>query len=590
MNTSLFNKIMTIIGTRKDIPSHVEQLFVELIRHYNTKNYLVRSGAAKGVDSYAIKYATNVISYLPKDYFNGYSPKNDTQTHKFIPLSLLNTTIVKTAYHIATLAHSDWSRVLGIQDKKIREFAILAHTRNVFQVLGHDLKTPSNAVIAYSRLDKQGNPTGGTATAINIAKMYDIKVFNLADEATYNMLAKALNFTPKKVAPKTVKEKVINKPKEVKKQQVTKGTEHNKPVYECSSKGDKNFSAFYARINKYDKKSIEYLYQVGIKGHKSIKEGKGKAPKHTHYTKRDQLMMYRLLWFYYLQENTPLISKLQQVLRDGYRLNDMFATKGGLNQATELNNLITSTPEELQKLHEEYEPMLHKTFQMSIDNAKPKAQALNIRDNAKAESMYYKQQAGEKKRQEEKAKADAAAALRQEIEHDEQIDEIHSIGEMPETFETSLDKHLDSLAGTDVPAPEEELDYDIFEPKETDECGIYIKNMKIDKFDPKVPHAVRVDRGHSPLANPFKLDKYTREESISKYADWLDDKYFKYSSAARGQIELLARQYLHNGALDLYCWCAPEKCHAEVIRDTIIYYIENDMDKEEIDEIIGEAA
>ena len=49
-----------------------------------------------------------------------------------------------------------------------------------------------------------------------------------------------------------------------------------RPKYECSSRGDKRFSAFYAYV---DGKSIEYIYQVEIKGYSSIEEGKGKPGK-----------------------------------------------------------------------------------------------------------------------------------------------------------------------------------------------------------------------------------------------------------------------------------------------------------------------
>lgn len=34
------------------------------------------------------------------------------------------------------------------------------------------------------------------------------------------------------------------------------------PFLECSSRGDKRFSAFYARIKKYGNKTIEELYQA----------------------------------------------------------------------------------------------------------------------------------------------------------------------------------------------------------------------------------------------------------------------------------------------------------------------------------------
>ena len=54
------------------------------------------------------------------------------------------------------------------------------------------------------------------------------------------------------------------------------------PFLECSSRGDKRFSAFYARLEAYDNQTIESIYQAakvfegGVTG-LSIKQAKGKA-------------------------------------------------------------------------------------------------------------------------------------------------------------------------------------------------------------------------------------------------------------------------------------------------------------------------
>lgn len=54
------------------------------------------------------------------------------------------------------------------------------HTRNVFQVLGKDLKTPSEFLVCYAKVDKQGVPKGGTRTAWMIAKEFNVPCFNFA--------------------------------------------------------------------------------------------------------------------------------------------------------------------------------------------------------------------------------------------------------------------------------------------------------------------------------------------------------------------------------------------------------------------------
>ena len=64
----------------------------------------------------------------------------------------------------------------------------------------------------------------------------------------------------------------------------------------------------------------------------------------------------------------------------------------------------------------------------------------------------------------------------------------------------------------------------------------------------------------SPLGNPFVIGKDgTREEVIEKYAVWLDNKIF------RGEI---SDEYLAEySGKRLGCFCAPQPCHGDVIKD-----------------------
>lgn len=108
--------------------------------------------------------------------------------------------------------------------------------------------------------------------------------------------------------------------------------------YECSSKGDKRFSAFYARINRLGNRSIEDLYQVELKGYSSIKEGKGKPGKKFSYDKQE--FGYERLWFGYLQENPHLVDELLEITKTK-ELTDMFAKPNSINQADALTSIIT---------------------------------------------------------------------------------------------------------------------------------------------------------------------------------------------------------------------------------------------------------
>ncbi len=74
------------------------------------------------------------------------------------------------AMDIAGSIHPAWHR--------LTEGMIKLHTRNVYQVLGPDLNTPSDFLICWT---KDGRPTGGTATAINLALKHGIMVYNIHD-------------------------------------------------------------------------------------------------------------------------------------------------------------------------------------------------------------------------------------------------------------------------------------------------------------------------------------------------------------------------------------------------------------------------
>lgn len=84
------------------------------------------------------------------------------------------------------------------------------------------------------------------------------------------------------------------------------------PFLECSSKGDKRFSAFYARLVSLRDKSIEELYQaakVFENGETSLywKAAKGRTPVNIEYCNA----YYSYLWNLYLWENPHLLVVLK---------------------------------------------------------------------------------------------------------------------------------------------------------------------------------------------------------------------------------------------------------------------------------------
>ena len=107
---------------------------------------------------------------------------------------------------------------------------------------------------------------------------------------------------------------------------------------ELSSAGDKRFSALYARLKKFDNMTIEYIYQVHIKGYDSIKEGKDKPGLLMDY--ESQRKEYIKLWWAYLEENPTYLQYLCEKRKQGYVFHDKFARKNSVNQAEALTALV----------------------------------------------------------------------------------------------------------------------------------------------------------------------------------------------------------------------------------------------------------
>ena len=124
--------------------------------------------------------------------------------------------------------------------------------------------------------------------------------------------------------------------------------------YEVSSKGDKRFSAFNAKLP--DGRTIEDAYQLDIKGYRiygnSSKLGKGKAPIGD-INPNLLYIQYRNLWAEWAKEHSDLILELY-LLADGKVLTDQFATTD-INQAHALCDILNNLYPVMQKLKEIYE-------------------------------------------------------------------------------------------------------------------------------------------------------------------------------------------------------------------------------------------
>ena len=155
------------IGSRKT-PENICQLMIKIARYLHSKKYILRSGGADGADTAFENGASNEKEiYLPWKNFN------QNQSSLYEPTC--------EAFEIASQLHPAWNNC--------KQGAQHLHARNVHQILGQDLKTPVDFVVCWTL---NGKIIGGTATAINLAILKKIDVFNLANDKDLQRILKVL--------------------------------------------------------------------------------------------------------------------------------------------------------------------------------------------------------------------------------------------------------------------------------------------------------------------------------------------------------------------------------------------------------------
>lgn len=151
----------TGVGSR-EIPDEMYAILQESAKELCTQyGYTVRTGCAIGSDQ-AFREAVpqNVVIYTPDNVrrYNNYH----------------------VAREIAQQIHPKWKNLRSEYVRKL-------HTRNVYQVLGCDLNTPSEFLLCYTNdgcVDgsKTSVDTGGTGQAIRIAHRFGVPIINIKSE------------------------------------------------------------------------------------------------------------------------------------------------------------------------------------------------------------------------------------------------------------------------------------------------------------------------------------------------------------------------------------------------------------------------
>lgn len=168
----------TGVGSR-ETPENILAQMTRIGETLARKGMVLRSGGADGADS-AFEAGCDLVSptlkqiYLPWRNFNG---RNETQPGIEVALSKQTW---DQAELIAKEIHPVWER--------LSQGAQKLHIRNVFQVLGGELDKPSSFVIYWALTGKNGEPKGGTRTAVMLAKSRGISTYNLAEPGAIEKL------------------------------------------------------------------------------------------------------------------------------------------------------------------------------------------------------------------------------------------------------------------------------------------------------------------------------------------------------------------------------------------------------------------
>lgn len=171
----------TMIGSRST-PPDIKSLMVKFATKACEFNYCGRSGGSDGSDACLEQGVRNYLQsceesstkpymeiYLPWKDFNG----RDSSEEGYYTLPWMNNH--KEATEIASEIHPAWERC--------KQGAKKLHTRNVYQLLGQDLKTPSRFVICWAEpKGKYGHVKGGTATVVKLGIDNNVEIINLYHE------------------------------------------------------------------------------------------------------------------------------------------------------------------------------------------------------------------------------------------------------------------------------------------------------------------------------------------------------------------------------------------------------------------------
>lgn len=167
----------TGIGSRLT-PQHVLDTMMICGKVLGDKGLILRSGGAAGADS-AFEVGA-AIGNGPKEIYipwNGFRNRSTREIGVYLPTGHIR----EEAEYLAKQYHPAWHNCSPT--------AKVLHIRNMYQILGKDLKTPSHMVLCYT---VDGFGQGGTGQAIRAARDHNIPVYDMGKQEVYDEIIERL--------------------------------------------------------------------------------------------------------------------------------------------------------------------------------------------------------------------------------------------------------------------------------------------------------------------------------------------------------------------------------------------------------------
>lgn len=168
---------IALVGSRK-APVRILNLAYQLAQEMAKRGLRMTSGGAPGMDhTWEMGYRSInrqlMTIFLPNKGFNGKKPDGECY------FTVDDAHLIVQADEIIQDLHPYYDDLEG--------FAYNAHIRNCFQILGKNLDTPADEVFLWAP-PSGTSVTGGTRTAFELAKQYNIQTWNLYHPSTQDVL------------------------------------------------------------------------------------------------------------------------------------------------------------------------------------------------------------------------------------------------------------------------------------------------------------------------------------------------------------------------------------------------------------------